>query len=224
MSLMSTVQRTQEHENYVQEQLDFDNSIAACEKAVELLSKFYGDGKPKESTRPAWMSLMSTVQKLHIIAQATKHPSAKALGMFLQQHASTGQVPGMRGSTMHTNYEVQTGDALSIVDQVKGLSSTFAEDKEASMDQESELQAAFTALMEQKTTQLNTLVSQRDQQQAVLTQVSQELEENRNAEATAKATLLDEQAYLTTIKAQEADTTAMYTQRQKDRAEEKEAG
>merc|ERR1719398_641364 len=70
-------------------------------------------------------------------------------------------------------------------------------------------------------TQLNTLISQRDQQQAVLTQVSQELEENRNAEATAKATLLDEQEYLSTIKAQEADTTAMYNQRMKDRAEEK---
>merc|ERR1719453_2084594 len=223
MSLMSTVQRTQEHENYVQEQLDFDNSIAACEKAVELLSKFYGDGKPKESTRPAWMSLMSTVQKLHILATATDHHSAKALGAFLQQHSSTNQVPGMRGSTLNTNYEVNTGDALSIVDQVKGLSSTFAEDKESSMDQESELQAAFTALMEQKTTQLNTLISQRDQQQAVLTQVSQELEENRNAEATAKATLLDEQEYLTTIKAQEADTTAMYNQRLKDRAEEKKA-
>merc|ERR1719247_1368616 len=215
--------RTQEHQNYVQEQLDFDNSVAACEKAVELLTKFYGDGKPKESTKPAWMSLISTVQKLHVIAQATKHPSAKALGVFLEQHASTKQVPGMRGSTMNTQYETQTGEALSIVDQVKGLSSTFAEDKESSMDQESELQAAFTALMEQKTTQLNTLISQRDQQQAVLTQVSQELEENRNAEATAKATLLDEQEYLTTIKAQEADTTAMYNQRMKDRAEEKKA-
>merc|ERR1719247_3644969 len=215
--------RTQEHQNYVQEQLDFDNSIAACEKAVELLSKFYGDGKPKESTRPAWMSLISTVQKLHIMAQATNHPSAHALGAFLQQHSSTSQTPGMRGSTLNTNYEVQTGEALSIVDQVKGLSSTFAEDKESSMDQETELQAAFTALMEQKTTQLNTLISQRDQQQAVLTQVSQELEENRNAEATAKATLLDEQSYLTTIKATEADTTTMYNQRLKDRAEEKKA-
>merc|ERR1719146_316963 len=70
---------------------------------------------------------------------------------------------------------------------------------------------------------LNELITQRDQQQAVLTQVSQELEENRNAEATAKATLLDEQEYLTTIKAQEADTTTMYNQRMKDRAEEKKA-
>ena len=217
--------RTQEHQNYVQEQLDFDNSVAACEKAVELLTKFYGDGTPKESTRPAWMSLISTVQKLHMIAKATSHPSAKALGIFLEQHSSTSskQVPGMRGSTMNTQYETKTVDALSIVDQVKGLSSTFSEDKESSMDQESELQAAFTALMEQKTTQLNTLISQRDQQQSVLTQVSQELEENRNAEATAKATLLDEQEYLTTIKAQEADTTAMYNQRLKDRAEEKKA-
>merc|ERR1719515_422474 len=169
------------------------------------------------------MSLMSTVQKLHLLAKATNHPAAKKLGIFLQQHAETGQTPGMRGSTMNTAYETQTGEALGIVDQVKGLSSTFAEDKESSMDQENELQAAFTALMEQKTTQLNTLISQRDQQQAVLTQVSQELEENRNAEATAKATLLDEQEYLSTIKAQESDTTKMYEQRQSDRAEEKEA-
>ena len=34
---------------------DFDNAIAACAKAEELLRAHYGDGKPKESTRPSWM-------------------------------------------------------------------------------------------------------------------------------------------------------------------------
>merc|ERR1719487_2847310 len=124
---------------------------------------------------------------------------------------------------MNTAYETKTGEALSIVEQVKGLQATFQEDKESSIDQEQELTAAFQSLMQQKTAQLNSLVQQRDTQQAILNQVSQELEENRNAEATAKATLLDEQAYLSTIKAQEADTTAMYNQRMKDRAEEKTA-
>ena len=33
----------------VKEQLDFDNAIAACNKAAELLSAHYGDGQPKES-------------------------------------------------------------------------------------------------------------------------------------------------------------------------------
>merc|ERR1719265_3093096 len=39
--------RTQEHESHVQEQLDFDNSVAACEKAIEMLVKFYGYGSPR---------------------------------------------------------------------------------------------------------------------------------------------------------------------------------
>merc|ERR1719201_3116631 len=54
--------RTEEHNSFVQEQLDFDNSIKACEKAVEMLKKYYGDGKPKESTKPAWMSLLATLK------------------------------------------------------------------------------------------------------------------------------------------------------------------
>jgi hypothetical protein len=67
------------------------------------------------------------------------------------------------------------------------------------------------------------LITQRDTQQAILTQVNQEIGENENAEATAKATLQDEQAYLSTIQQQESDTTAMYKQRTHDRQEEKTA-
>merc|ERR1719262_2190169 len=145
------------------------------------------------------------------------------LESFMQTVQKTVQTPGMRGSTMHDKYEVQTGDALSIVEQVKGLQQTFQEDKESSIDQEQELSSAFANLMAQKTEQLNSLVSQRDTQQAVLTQVSQELEENKDAEATAKATLLDEQAYLSAIQKQNTDTVQMFDQRQHDRAEEKTA-
>merc|ERR1719326_1419408 len=53
--------------------------------------------------------------------------------------------------------------------------------------------------------------------------VNQELGENENAEATAKATLQDENAFLSAIQTQEQDTTAMYEQRVADRAEEKKA-
>ena len=49
---------------FVQEQLDFDNSIAACNKAVEILHGHFGDGTPKESTRPAWMSFMQELSKV----------------------------------------------------------------------------------------------------------------------------------------------------------------
>merc|ERR1719247_2397880 len=77
--------------------------------------------------------------------------------------------------------------------------------------------------MKEKTEQLHSLINQRDTQQAILTQVNQEIGENENAEATAKATLQDEQAYLSRIQQQESDTTAMYKQRTHDRQEEKTA-
>ena len=37
----------QENDDFVKEQLDFANSIAACNRAVELLAAHYGDGSPK---------------------------------------------------------------------------------------------------------------------------------------------------------------------------------
>ena len=54
----ATEKRNGEHDAFVKEQLDFDNAIAACHKADEMLTEYYGDGKPKESTKPAWMTLM----------------------------------------------------------------------------------------------------------------------------------------------------------------------
>merc|ERR1719453_223568 len=215
--------RTEEHNAFVQEQLDFDNSIKACDKAVEMLKKYYGDGKPKESTRPSWMSLLATLKALHVRAAALKRPEARTIAAFLQSAAVSKQVPGMRGSTMFDEHQDSTGDALSIVAQVKDLGSTFMDDKQSSIDQETELNSAFQNLMAQKAQQLSSLTTQRNTQQAILNKVSQELSENENAEATAKATLQDENAFLSAIQTQEQDTTAMYEQRVADRAEEKKA-
>jgi chromosome segregation ATPase len=130
---------------------------------------------------------------------------------------------GMRGSTLNTQYESRTGEALGIVGQVQELAATFAEDKQSSIDQENELNEAFNTLMKEKQEQLAILIQQRDQQQAVLNQVNQEIGENENAEATAKSTLQDEQTFLSMIQGMERDTTQLYQMRQKDRAEEKEA-
>merc|ERR1719482_2425405 len=124
---------------------------------------------------------------------------------------------------MNTQYEGRTGEALGIVGQVQELAATFAEDKQSSIDQENELNEAFNTLMKEKQEQLVILIQQRDQQQAVLNQVNQEIGENENAEATAKNTLQDEQAFLSRIEQQERDTTMLFDMRQKDRAEEKEA-
>jgi chromosome segregation ATPase len=214
--------RTQEHESFVQEQLDFDNSIAACNKAVEILQAHYGDGKPKESTRPDWMSLMQSLQTTKRVS--SKHIRLTSLLEAAQkQMEAQAQTPGMRGSTMFTKYEGQGEQAQGIVGQVQQLAATFSEDKQSSIDQENELVEAFNTLMKEKTEQLHSLINQRDTQQAILTQVNQEIGENENAEATAKSTLQDEQAYLSRIQQQESDTTAMYKQRTHDRQEEKTA-
>merc|ERR1719428_125057 len=141
----------------------------------------------------------------------------------MAEHASAQPSPGMRGSTMFTKYEGQGEAAQGIVGQVQQLAATFSEDKQSSIDQENELVEAFNTLMKEKTEQLTSLINQRDTQQAILTQVNQEIGENENAEATAKATLQDEQAYLSRIQQQESDTTAMYKQRTHDRQEEKAA-
>jgi len=211
--------RTEEHDSFVKEQLDFDNSIKACEKAVELLQAHYGDGKPKESTRPAWMSLLNTLKTVQRVALAAKHPAAQHIAAFLQEP----DFFNANGASLHNEHKDSTGEALSIVEQVQGLAATFAEDKQSSIDQEHELSAAFDKLMEQKIGIINELTTQRDQQQSVLNQVNQELGENQNAEATAKATHQDEQAYLSAITQQEKDTTALYEQRQQDRQAEKTA-
>jgi len=215
--------RQEEQAAFTQEQLDFDNSIKACEKAAELLSAHYGDGKPKESTRPAWMSLISNLKVVAKVA-AKHHHDAKALTQFLQR--SFLQEPdyfNANGAGLHDVHQDSTGEALSIVEQVNNLAATFADDKQSSIDQENELKGAFTNLMTQKQALHAQLSAQRDQQQSALNQVNQELGENQNAEATAKSTLLDEQAYLSSITAQEADTTTNFKQRVHDRAQEKTA-
>jgi len=107
--------------------------------------------------------------------------------------------------------------------QVKELASTFADDKQEAIQQETELQGGFDSLMSQKTKVINTLTTQHNDQSAILTQINQEVGENENAEATAQGTLTNEQTYLSGISQQESDLTAMYHQRQQDRTDEKNA-
>merc|ERR1719388_465828 len=167
---------------------------------------------------------MSFIQELSKVKVVHKHMQAPLTALLeAAEHASAQPSPGMRGSTMFTKYEGQGEAAQGIVGQVQQLAATFSEDKQSSIDQENELVEAFNTLMKEKTEQLTSLINQRDTQQAILTQVNQEIGENENAEATAKATLQDEQAHLSRIQQQESDTTAMYKQRTHDRQEEKTA-
>merc|ERR1719271_2403802 len=56
----ATQKRNEEHAAFIAEQQDFDNSIKACAKAIEILAAHYGDGTQKEPKRPSWISLVQT--------------------------------------------------------------------------------------------------------------------------------------------------------------------
>jgi hypothetical protein len=212
----ATEKRNGEHDAFVKEQLDFDNAIAACGKAAEMLSKYYGDGKPKESTKPAWMTLMSL---MHTISKAgQKH--GKLLPAFVQQPVDFFNADG---SSLHNTHVDSTGDALNIVSEVQALAETFGEDKQSSVDQEQQLSDAFTTLSNQKKALISSITKQRDEQQSALTSTTQSVSEHEGAESIAGQTLTSEQSYLTNLGSQETQTTAMYEQRQKDRDAEKTA-
>jgi chromosome segregation ATPase len=209
----ATEKRNEEHTNFVKEQQDFENSINACNKAVDILKKHYGEGDTGPPEKPSWMGLMqltSTIRQAAVRSKASVHPEFVS---FLQQP----------GSAMSNRYEAKTGDALSIVDQMKMLAETFAEDKQSAMDEEARLQKLYQTLMSEKTALLNSLTKERDERQQVLNAVNQEIGEKESAKANAESELKDEQAYLAQTKKLCSDTAVLFEQRKKDRAEEKMA-
>lgn len=203
----ATQKRGEENAAFTSEQTDFDSSIAACNKAVDILKQHYGDGTEEKAEKPAWMTL---VQVTHKVQDAIKrhgksvHPK---LMSFLQGPFD--------------RFEAKTGDALNIVDQMKVLADTFAEDKQSAIDEEARLQKMYDELMAEKTAILNSLIAERDSQQAILNAVNQDIAEKETAKANAEAELADEQAYLKATKKTCDDTAFLFEQRKKDRAAEK---
>merc|ERR1719463_792531 len=75
--------------------------------------------------------------------------------------------------------------------------------------------------MEEKTAILTSLTKERDEQQAVLNAVNQEIGEKESEKSNKESELKDEQAYLAQTKKLCDDTAVLFEQRKKDRAEEK---
>jgi len=210
----ATEKRNEEHARFVAEQNDFDNSIAACGKAIEILKQHYGDGKEEKAEKPAWMSMIQG--QVHIVRTALEKRSRK-----VPQFMSLLQQPTDFLQSQKDRYGAKTGDALNIVDQMNILKDTFAEDKQSAIDEENKLQNMYSTLMAEKTELLNSLIAERDAKQATLNAVNQEIAEKETAKANAEAELKDEQAYLANIKKLCSDTAILYESRKKDRAEEK---
>merc|ERR1719478_1146974 len=210
--------RQKEEAAFVAEQQDFEQSITACTKAVEILKQHYGDGSAPQSTRPAWMSLLAVQQSV-----ARQRTAVSPQLAALLQQAQTQQGGGFFGKKpgFHDAYESKTDEGLGIVAQMGVLRQTFMDDKQAAIDEENRLQQAFQGLMTEKTAQLQALVEERDGQQAELAAVSQEIGEKEQQQANKEQAARDEEAYLASVQQQCADGEAIYEQRTKDRSAEK---
>merc|ERR1719316_2358417 len=120
-------------------------------------------------------------------------------------------------------YQESAGDAGNIVDQIKLLSSTFAEDKESAIDEEARLQQSFDNLIGKKKQLLSSLITERDTQQADLNQVNQNIAEQSSALKMAEDTLADQQTLLATVTKQQTEAEEMFKVRKADREAELEA-
>merc|ERR1719311_835438 len=206
--------RAEEHTAFVKEQSDFDTSIAACNKAIEILKAHFGDGVVESAQKPAFMSLLQVAQTLREFVSHRGLKVGQGVQSFLQQPTV---------SSMSNRYEASTGEGLNIVDQMRVLGETFMDDKQSAIDEENRLAKLFAGLMKEKQELLAALISERDSQQAVLDSVEQTISEKETAKAAAEAELKDEQEYLSQTKKTCDDTAALFELRTKDRAAEKTA-
>jgi len=210
---IATEKRNEENSAFVIEQQNFDASISACGRAVEILKAHYGEpAAPLE--KPSWMGLVQSATTLKRVVEQRKMTLAPDVLSFLSA-AANAQQP--QSSNRYTD---KRGESMSIVTQMQELSDTFATDKQSSINEENRLQTMFNKLMAEKTAVLNTLISERDAKQKILNQVNQAIATAEGAKAAAEAELADEQAYLSQIQKSCADENALYANRKQDRADE----
>jgi len=216
----ATDKRNEEHSSYVIEQNNFNNAIAACNKAVEILGKHYGDGKEEELSKPEFMSLINTY--LATIRQAAKGLDMKARkrGHHLLKTIRPRKLSFLQAEGPYDRFQEKTGEALSIVDQVKILASTFAEDQQASIEDEAKLQKMYDELMAEKTQVLHDLQTELAQKTKELNQVKQDIATNESKLAMYEKNLVDEQEYLASLKEQLQVFGDAFAARKKDREEE----
>jgi hypothetical protein len=216
----ATDKRNEEHSSYVIEQNNFNNAIAACSKAVEILSQHYGDGEQEELSKPGFMSLLNTY--LATIRQAAKGLDIKAhrKGHKLLKTTRPQKLSFLQALGPNDRFQEKTGEALSIVDQVKILASTFSEDQQASMEDEARLQKLYNDLMAEKTQVLADLQAELAQKTKELNQCKQDIASNESKLAMYEKNLADEQAYLANLKEQHQIFGDAFRARKKDREDE----
>jgi len=222
----ATEKRNDEHVSFVKEQTDFDNAISSCAKAVKLLAAHYGDGSgPAEAVKPEFMSLMEVIRKS---AKELSVPlGSRRRGMSFLQDAKPGLQRALLllqgGQPNLDRYQAATGEAMTIVDQIKVLGQTFAEDKESAIGEEKRLQDTYDALMDAKAAILTDLQKDLDGTTQRLQATTQSISEKEGVLARAQKMLADEQAYMSSLQKNLKDMTEAFNHRKKDRNDERTA-
>merc|ERR1719158_1129194 len=115
----ATDKRNAENSAFTKEQMDFDNAIAACNKAVQLLGAHYGDGSVKEAAKPDFMSLLSTINKA--VSSLGSKSQNKALQAVKGKTKGLMMLQASAGQPNNNPYEESTTEGLNIAEQVKLL-------------------------------------------------------------------------------------------------------
>jgi len=249
--LNSAIQRRGDEKlAFVTEQQNFDNAIAACQRAVEILQAHYGDGTTQELHRPdgalsvhasfllqarkALLEVRDAAKKVQVGKAGSKVAALVQKALFEFRDAAKKVKVGKAGSKIAAlvqeapsanfeTYQDSSSEAGNIVDEVRALAETFSEDKQAAIDQENQLQTAFATLRDQKVAMIGTLTAERDSQQSQLNLVNQNIAENEGALQVDTQLLGDKQAYLASLSAMLQAADGGYDDRKRYRSGEREA-
>lgn len=206
----ATERRREENEAFVTDQQNFENAIAACAQGVKILAAHYGDGSTPELSKPQFLSLLDkTIDLMHAAVGKVKHRSPKVVALIQRTLAP-----------FHDPHQPATGEALSIVDEIKDIATTFEEDKQSAIEQENGLQSAYETLRDQKQALIGTLTAEQESQQSQLNQVNQDIAVNEGSLTMAQETLKDRQEYLQMLSEQRSAAEDAYSARQADRQAE----
>lgn len=204
----ATDKRNEERAAFDKESTDFKNAIAACKKAVQLLGAHYD--KPAAQGKPEWMSLLDVIrgQAHTLLKRATSARRARA---FVERQ------PNFEA------YEDSTGDAMSIVDEIKSLKESFEEDYQSSIQEENKLKADFTELITKKNEIIKTLTDQKTDTETKLNSVKEEIASSEGKLAMDENSLKNEQKYLSDLTTQLKTAKEAFAEREKDRNAESAA-
>jgi len=215
----ATERRTQENTDFMTEQQNFDSAISACLQAVEILEGHYGseeNAAEKPLKKPGFLGLIhKALGKVKTAAEKVQTGKlSKKAAMLIQKVARSP------GSDTYKDSSAEGGDITS---QIKELSATFADDKQAGIEAEHGLQEAYVTLRDQKNELIGTLTTERDTQQSQLDGINQGIAENQGSLAMAQDTLRDKQTYLQGLGTQLSAAETSYRARVSDRDAEKTA-